>query len=197
MQEEAGDAAVACSGDGKPAELDGEDKDEDRAECKVWEGEADEGQDAEGAVLPSAAMEGGGDASGDGESDTNEQGGDGEGEGVGIALEDQVNDRVVEAEGLAEVGVEDAVPVMGVLLTERGVETIGVAESTNVGGGSSFSEHLDDGVAGNEVDKEEDNRHDDPEDWQGEEDASDGSPESCSAVLDHWMASLLSASSSI
>jgi hypothetical protein len=45
------------------------------------------------------------------------------------------------------------------------------------------------------VDEEKDDRDDDPEDRKGEEDAAEGSPESCGAVLDHWMASLLSASS--
>ena len=110
-------AAGACSGDGEPAEVDGEEKDEDGAEGEVGEGEADEGDDAEGAVLPAVAMERGPDAGGDGDRDADEQRGEGEGEGVGVALEDEVGDGVVEAERLAEVGVEDAVPVVGVLLS--------------------------------------------------------------------------------
>ena len=67
VEEEAGDAAGARSGDGQPAELDGEEEDEDGAEGEVGEREADERDDAEGAVLPAAAMEGGADAGGDGE----------------------------------------------------------------------------------------------------------------------------------
>ena len=39
---------------------------------------------------------------------------------------------VVEAEGLAEVGVENSPPVVGVLLTERGIEAVGVAERVDV-----------------------------------------------------------------
>ena len=84
-----------------------------------------------------------------------------------------MGDGVVQAEGLAEVGVEDAVPVVGVLLGERSVEAVGVAEGGDVGGGGAFAEHLDDGVAGDEVDEQEDDGDDDPEDGQGDEDAAE------------------------
>ena len=97
----------------------------------------------------------------------------GEREGVGVALEDEVGDGVVQAERLAEVGVEDAAPVVRVLLGERRVEAVGVAEGVDVGGGGAFAEHLDDGVAGDEVDEQEDDRDDDPEDGQREEDAAE------------------------
>ena len=122
-------------------------------------------------------MERGPDAGGDGRRDADEKRREGESEGVGIALQDEVGDGVVEAEGLAEVGVEDAVPVVGVLLAERSVEAVGVAEGGDVGGSGAFAEHLDDGVAGDEVDEQEDDRDDDPEDRQREEDAADGLPE--------------------
>ena len=56
---------------------------------------------------------------------------------------------------------------------ERGVEAVGVAEGGDVGGGGAFAEHLDDGVAGDEMDEEEDDGDDDPEDGEGEEDAAD------------------------
>ena len=80
----------------------------------------------------------------------------------------------MQAEGLAEVGVEDAAPVVDVLGAERGVEAVGVAEGGDVGGGGAFAEHLDDGVAGDEVDEEEDDRDDDPEDGEGERGAAEG-----------------------
>ena len=70
----------------------------------------------------------GADSGGDGERDADEQRSQREGEGVGVALEDEMSDGVVEAEGLAEVGVENAVPVVGVLLGQRRVEAVGVAE---------------------------------------------------------------------
>ncbi len=52
------------------------------------------------------------------------------------------------AEGLAEIGVEDAVPVVAVLLAQVGIEAVGVAEGGDVGGRGAFAEHLDDGVSG-------------------------------------------------
>jgi hypothetical protein len=67
--------------------------------------------------------------------------------------------------------VEDSVPVVAVLLAERCVEAVGVAECCDVGGGSSFAEHLDDGVAGYEMDEQEDDGDNNPEYWEGDEDA--------------------------
>jgi hypothetical protein len=107
-------------------------------------------------------MERGPYAGGDGSRDADEKGGDSEGERVRVALQDEVSDGVVEAEGLAEIDVEQAAPVVGVLLAERCVEAVGVTESADVGGGGAFAEHLDDGVPGNEVDEKKDDGDDDP-----------------------------------
>ncbi len=181
----------ACGGDGKPSESDGEDEDEDGAEGEVGEGEADERDDAEGAVLPAIAVERGGDACGNGRCDADDECGERESEGVGITLQDEVSDGVVQTKGLAEVGVEDSAPVVGVLLEERSVEAVGVAQGVDVGGSGAFAEHLDDGVAGNEVNEKEDDGDDDPEHRKGEEDAAQWPPESGSG---HCVASLLSSS---
>ena len=67
--------------------------------------------------------------------------------------------------------MQKSLPIFGVLDMKREVEVVGVAKCRDVGGGGAFAEHLDDGVAGNEVDEEEDNRDDDPEDRKGEENA--------------------------
>ena len=116
--------------------------------------------------------------------DADEEGSQRQGQGKGIALKDEVGDGVVEAEGLAEVGMEDAVPVMGVLLAEGGVEAVGVTEGGDVGSGGSFAEHLDDRVARDEMDEEKDQGDDDPEDGEGEEDAAEGLGQ-----LDHLLSS--------
>ena len=121
-----------------------------------------------------SAMERGGDAGGDGHGDADQERGEGEREGVGVALQDEVGDGVVQAEGVAEVGVEDAAPVVEVLRCEREVEAVGVAEGGDVGGGGALAEHLDDGVAGDQVDQEKDDGDDQPEDGQRDEDAADG-----------------------
>ncbi len=65
-------------------------------------------------------------------------------------------------------------PVVGVLGGERCVEAIGVAEGGDVGGGGAFAEHLDDRVAGDEVDEEKDDGDDDPEHGEGEGGAAEG-----------------------
>jgi hypothetical protein len=97
-------------------------------------------------------MQRGPDAGGDRGCDADKKGGNGEGECVRIALKDEVGDGVVEAKRLAEIHVEQTVPVVGVLLPERHVESIGVAKGIDVGGGSAFAKHLNNGVAGNKVD---------------------------------------------
>jgi hypothetical protein len=110
--------------------------------------------------------------------DTDEKSGDGESERVGVALQDEVGDGVVEAKRLAEVDVEQAVPVTRVLLAEWGIEAVRVTERGDVGGCGAFAEHLDDGIAGHEVDKQEDDRDNHPQDRKCEEDAAKRLPES-------------------
>ena len=53
-----------------------------------------------------------------------------------------------------------------------------MAEGVDVGRGGAFAEHLDDGVAGDEMDEQEDDRDHNPEDRKCEEDAAEGLPES-------------------
>jgi hypothetical protein len=67
--------------------------------------------------------------------------------------------------------VEDAFPVAEVLLAERGVEAIGVAQGRDIGGGGAFAEHLLDGISGDEMDEEKDKADHQPDDRQGVEDA--------------------------
>jgi hypothetical protein len=47
--------------------------------------------------------------------------------------------------------VEDAAPVVDVLLAEWRVEAVGVAGGCDIGGRGAFAEHLLDGVSGDEV----------------------------------------------
>jgi hypothetical protein len=74
-----------------------------------------------------------------------------------------MGDRVAESKRLAEIGVEQAVQIVGVLLAERRVEPVSVTERRDVRRGGAFAEHLDDGVAGDEVDEKKDDRDHDPE----------------------------------
>ena len=72
-------------------------------------------------------------------------------------------DALVEAERWTEVAVQHAFPVMEILLAERDIETVGVAGGLDVGGGCAFAEHLQDGIAGDEVDQQKDQRDHQPD----------------------------------
>ena len=159
--------AWTCAGDGKPAEADGEDEDQDWAEREGWDAEAEKAGEADGVVLPAAAASGRKDSGGNGEDQAEDECGEGELDGVGVAGRDEVEDRVVEADAAAEVAVENALPVVEVLDCEGLVEAVLVAEGGEIGGGCSLAEHLLDGVAGNEMDEQEDERNDYPDDGEG------------------------------
>ena len=60
---------------------------------------------------------------------------------------------------------------MQVLLADGRVEPVGVAHGLDVGGRRAFAQHLLDGISGDEVDQQEDETHDQPDYWEGVEDA--------------------------
>ncbi len=92
--------------------------------------------------------------------------GQGQRKGGGIGLGDQIADRFVEAQGAAEIAVENAVPIVDVLGAERNVEAVGVARRLDIGTGGAFAEHGLDGVSGDEVDEQKDHADDQPDDRQ-------------------------------
>jgi len=55
---------------------------------------------------------------------------------------------------------------MDILLAEWGIESIGMAKGGDIGRGSSFSQHLNDGIARYEVNEKEDNRNHHPDHWE-------------------------------
>ena len=168
-QDEVGERSGA--GDGEPSEFDGEEQDEDGAEGEVGERQAEEADDGEQAVVPAIAAVGGADAGGDREAERDEQRRQREAQRVGIGLGEAERDGVVEADGASEVAVEDAFPVVEVLLAERGVEAVGVAGGGDVGGGAPSPSICCDGVSGDEVDEQEDEADHQPDYWEGVEDA--------------------------
>jgi hypothetical protein len=86
-------------------------------------------------------------------------------------LSDKPDDGLVVTDRSSEIAVENALPVAEVLLAERGVESIGMARGGDVCGWSAFSEHLLDGISGDEVDEEKDKADHQPDHGQGVEDA--------------------------
>ena len=83
---------------------------------------------------------------------------------LGITLEDYACDRLIETERAAKVSVQNAFPVIHILLRQRDIESIGVAGGLHVGAGCAFTQHLLDGIAGNEMDQQKNDGHNQPDD---------------------------------
>ncbi len=94
-----------------------------------------------------------------------------QGHGVGIAGRDEVGHRFVEADGTAQVTVKDAGPIAQVLLVKGQVEEVLVAQRCRVRGASTIAEHLLNGVAGNQMDEQKDQRNHQPNDGKSEGEA--------------------------
>jgi hypothetical protein len=62
---------------------------------------------------------------------------------------------------------------------EGKIEVKGVAEVGDIGRGGALAEHLDDGVAGDEMDQQKDDRDHHPQDRKGDKDAANGLGKSC------------------
>jgi len=67
--------------------------------------------------------------------------------------------------------MEDALPVIHVLFAQRSIESVSMAGRVDVGRWSAFPEHGLNGIAGNQMDQEEDARHDQPDDRERVEQA--------------------------
>jgi hypothetical protein len=52
--------------------------------------------------------------------------------------------------------VQDALPVVQILLWQRNVEAIRVASSLNIGRGRALSQHLENGIAWDKVNQQKD-----------------------------------------
>ncbi len=161
----------AGPGYGQPSYFDCEDENENGAERKVGEREAEEADDGEQAIVPTVAAVGRTNAGRDRQNDGNEERGESELKRVGIALPEQVRHALVIAEGWTEIAVEDSFPVVKILFAERRIEAIGVACGGDVGGWRAFAEHLLNGVAGDEMDEQKDEADHQPNDWERVEDA--------------------------
>ena len=129
------------------------------------------GQEAEGAVVPAVAMQGRAHSGGNRQQQRDGERRQRQLQRPRVGLADDLSDVLVVAQRLAHVAVHQAAPVVHILRAERNIEAIGVAGGGDVGGGSAFAQHLLDGVAGDEVNQQEDHRHDQPDDRQHVEQA--------------------------
>ena len=74
-----------------------------------------------------------------------------------------MSDCVMEPDGIAQVAVDDPVPVENVLLPQRQIEPVLMTQGTNVSRGGAFAEHLQNWITWNEVNEQKDQRHDQPD----------------------------------
>ena len=65
--------------------------------------------------------------------------------------------------------MQDAGPVADVLRMQRQVEADLVAKRADVGGGGAFAEHHLDGIAGDKMDEQKDQRHHQPDNRKSEQ----------------------------
>ena len=159
------------AGDGQPAEQDGEDQNEDGAQHQSGNREAGEADDGERLVKPAAAAYGGQDARGHRQGQAESQCGEGERQRVRIARGDQVGHRIMEADGAAQVAVQNAGPVVDVLRAQRQIESVLMAQRGQVRGRGAVAQHLQDGIAGDEMNEQEDQRDHQPDNRDGEHEA--------------------------
>ena len=89
----------------------------------------------------------------------------------GIVFDDDFQHGLLEAEGFAEVSVQDAGEVAAVLHGEWQIEAQRVAKLREVFGAGAFAEHLSDRIAGNDVCEEENHGQDEPQRGKREEQA--------------------------
>ena len=118
-----------------------------------------------------AATIGGEDSGGNGDGGADEKSAEGELERGGIALKDDAADRRLEFEGLAEIAAEELLEIVAVLREKGLIEIQGVAELGDFSGRGAFAEHLLDGIAGDDVNHEEDQSEDEPKRGECEEES--------------------------
>jgi hypothetical protein len=70
-------------------------------------------------------------------------------------MQNEAADTLIEAQGGPKVAVHDAFPVIQILTPECFVEVIGMTGGCDVSGGRAFAEHLQDGIAGDEMNQQE------------------------------------------
>src|SRR6202030_2013212 len=115
------------AGDREPAQLDGEEENQDGAEREVGERQTKEADYTEQPVGPAVAASGRAHSSGDRKNDGYEKRSQRELQSVGIALGEQARHALLVAERRAEVAVKHAAPVVQILLAEWGIEAVEVA----------------------------------------------------------------------
>ena len=77
----------------------------------------------------------------------------------------QARHTLIKAQRRPQVAVQNAIPVMQILLPERSIESVGMPRGRNVSGGRALAQHLQDGIARDKMNEQKNDRHHQPDDW--------------------------------
>ena len=152
--------------DRQPAQLDGKKQDQNRTQREVGERQTEQADHAEQAIVPAVASLRRAYTRRNRQQDRHHQCCQGQLQGVGIALGDQPRDALVETQRWPKIAVQHAFPVIQILPAQGKIEAVGMAGGLHIGYGRAFSQHLQDGIAGHEVNQQEDERDYQPDYWQ-------------------------------
>ena len=148
-------ANAARTRDRQPAQLDGKKQDENGTQREIGERQTEQADHAEQAIVPAVAPLRRAHAGRNRKQDRHYQRRQGQLQSVGIALGDQARDTLVETQRRPQIAVQHAFPVIQILTAEGKIEAVGMAGGLHIGYGRAFSQHLQDGIAGHEVNQQE------------------------------------------
>ena len=141
-------------------------KNQDRSQRKVRKRQPQQRDKAESAVVPAIAMQGRTHSCRNRQTQRHGQRRQRQLQGPGISLRDDVSDILIEAERASHVAVQQAAPVVHVLRAQRDIQPVSMACGGDVGCGRALAQHLLDGIAGHDVNQQEDHRNHQPDDRQ-------------------------------
>ena len=93
----------------------------------------------------------------------NHQRGKGQLQRVGISLQDEVRDRIVQPQRMPKVSVQHSAPVVQVLLAQRQIESVLMAQRGQIGRRCAFAQHLLHRIARHQVNQQKDQRDHQPD----------------------------------
>ncbi len=146
------------AGDWEPAEIDRESEDQQWTQHEARHGKPKEAHQGKPLIDQAPTANGSENTRGERQGKGDGKRCESERERVRIAGDDEVRDAVVEADGRTEISVSDAAPVVDVLLPKRLIESVLMAKGADVSGGCALAEYLENRIAGDEMNEQEDQR---------------------------------------
>jgi hypothetical protein len=89
-----------------------------------------------------------------------------------------MRDGIIQAQGVPQIAVQRAAPIVDILLAQRHIQPVRMAESRDILSAGAFAEHLFDRITRNDMDKKKDDRHHQPYHWDGVDQSDQHRPQS-------------------